>query len=131
MDIAQRLANGNTLLTESSFGRFFEVTREGEIVWGYVNPFFGRPFFGGPAHSQTNQVFRALRYSPEEIARARSRIMLRTATSLLLMKARRMAAAAEPQGGSSRRLRNEGSCDMRISRELSAKYHGAPVFKLP
>jgi uncharacterized protein (UPF0248 family) len=71
MGIAQRLANGNTLLTESSFGRFFEVTREGEIVWEYVNPFFGRPFFGGPAHSQTNQVFRALRYSPEEIARAR------------------------------------------------------------
>jgi uncharacterized protein (UPF0248 family) len=71
MGIAQRLANGNTLLTESSFGRFFEVTREGEIVWEYVNPFFGGPFFGGPAHSQTNQVFRALRYSPEEIARAR------------------------------------------------------------
>ncbi len=72
MGVAQRLANGNTLLTESSFGRFFEVTGEGEIVWEYVNPFFGRPFFGGPAHSQTNQVFRALRYSPEEIARART-----------------------------------------------------------
>jgi hypothetical protein len=72
MGIAQRLGNGNTLLTESSFGRFFEVTREGEIVWEYVNPFFGRPFFGGPAHSETNQVFRALRYSPEEIARARA-----------------------------------------------------------
>jgi uncharacterized protein (UPF0248 family) len=72
MGIAQRLANGNTLLTESSFGRFFEVTREGEIVWEYVNPFFGRPFFGGPPQSETNQVFRALRYSPEEIARARA-----------------------------------------------------------
>jgi hypothetical protein len=72
MGIAQRLANGNTLLTESSFGRFVEVTREGEIVWEYVNPYFGRPFFGGPAHSETNQVFRALRYSPEEIARARN-----------------------------------------------------------
>jgi uncharacterized protein (UPF0248 family) len=71
MGIAQRLANGNTLLTESSFGRFFEVTREGEIVWEYVNPFFGPPFFGGPPQSETNQVFRALRYSPEEIARAR------------------------------------------------------------
>jgi hypothetical protein len=51
---------------------FFEVTREGEIVWEYVNPFFGRPFFGGPPHSETNQVFRALRYSPEEIAQARA-----------------------------------------------------------
>jgi hypothetical protein len=72
MGIAQRLANGNTLLTESSFGRFFEVTNEGQIVWEYVNPFFGRPFFGGPVGSETNQVFRALRYSPEEISRAKT-----------------------------------------------------------
>jgi hypothetical protein len=39
MDNAQRLLNGNTLITESSFGRFFEVTREGAIVWEYVTPF--------------------------------------------------------------------------------------------
>jgi uncharacterized protein (UPF0248 family) len=71
MGIAQRLANGNTLLTESSFGRFFEVTKEGQIVWEYVNPFFGRPFFGGPPGCEGNLVFRALRYSPEEISRAR------------------------------------------------------------
>jgi hypothetical protein len=45
MGYAQRLPNGNTLITESSFGRFFEVTKEGEIVWEYVNPFFGKPFF--------------------------------------------------------------------------------------
>jgi uncharacterized protein (UPF0248 family) len=68
---AQRLPNGNTLITESSFGRFFEITKEGEIVWEYVNPFFGKPFFGGPPTSESNQVFRALRYSAEEIARAR------------------------------------------------------------
>ena len=71
MGNAQRLPNGNTLITESSFGRFFEVTNEGEIVWEYVNPFFGKPFFGGPASSESNQVFRALRYSAEEITRAR------------------------------------------------------------
>jgi Arylsulfotransferase (ASST) len=65
MGNAQRLPNGNTLINEASFGRFFEVTRDGEIVWEYVNP-----FFGGPAHAQTNTVFRALRYSAEEIARA-------------------------------------------------------------
>jgi uncharacterized protein (UPF0248 family) len=47
MGCAQRLPNGNTLITESSFGRFFEVTKDGEIVWEYVNPFFGKPFFGG------------------------------------------------------------------------------------
>jgi uncharacterized protein (UPF0248 family) len=71
MGNAQRLPNGNTLITESSFGRFFEVTKEGEIVWEYVTPFFGKPFFGGPPTSESNQVFRALRYSAEEIARAR------------------------------------------------------------
>jgi hypothetical protein len=71
MGNAQRLPNGNTLITESSFGRFFEVTKEGEIVWEYVNPFFGRPLFGGPEGSESNQVFRAYRYSAEEISRAR------------------------------------------------------------
>jgi len=71
MGHAQRLPNGNTLITESSFGRFFEVTKEGDIVWEYVSPFFGTPIFGGRAGSESNQVFRAYRYSAEEIARAR------------------------------------------------------------
>jgi hypothetical protein len=34
----QRLANGNTLITESNAGRAFEVTPENEIVWEYYNP---------------------------------------------------------------------------------------------
>ena len=34
----QRLANGNTLVTESDNGRAFEVTRDGDIVWEYVTP---------------------------------------------------------------------------------------------
>jgi hypothetical protein len=34
----QRLANGNTLITESENGRAFEVTPAGEIVWDYFNP---------------------------------------------------------------------------------------------
>jgi len=34
----QRLANGNTLITESDFGRAFEVTPQGEIVWEFRNP---------------------------------------------------------------------------------------------
>ena len=33
----QRLPNGNTLITESNGGRVFEVTRDREIVWEYVN----------------------------------------------------------------------------------------------
>jgi hypothetical protein len=35
---AQRLPNGNTLITESDNGRVFEVTRDKEIVWEFYNP---------------------------------------------------------------------------------------------
>jgi hypothetical protein len=51
----------------SAFGRLFEVTPGGEVVWEYVNP-----YFGGPSNAQHNRVFRAYRYSAEEIARARA-----------------------------------------------------------
>jgi outer membrane protein assembly factor BamB len=37
----ERLANGNTLITESDGGRLLEVTPTGEIVWEYVNPVRG------------------------------------------------------------------------------------------
>lgn len=33
----QRLTNGNTLITESDRGRAFEVSREGRVVWEYIN----------------------------------------------------------------------------------------------
>ncbi|HMH53807.1 MAG TPA: aryl-sulfate sulfotransferase [Candidatus Acidoferrum sp.] len=65
---AQRLANGNTLICEGCHGRIFEVTADGQVVWEYVNPYFhvesGRPGIN-------NWVFRAFRYTPEEIERAR------------------------------------------------------------
>ena len=35
---AQRLANGNTLITESDGGRAFEVTADKRIVWEYFTP---------------------------------------------------------------------------------------------
>jgi Arylsulfotransferase (ASST) len=70
---AQRLPNGNTLICEGNFGRLFEVTRDGLIVWEYVNPFFARPA-GQPDAPAQNSVFRAYRYGPEEIARARAAI---------------------------------------------------------
>ncbi|WP_338542056.1 aryl-sulfate sulfotransferase [Paenibacillus tundrae] len=50
---AQRLANGNTLITEGSNGRLFEVTREHELVWEYISPYWnGR---------NTNMVYRSYR----------------------------------------------------------------------
>lgn len=66
---AQRLPNGNTLINEGFFGRFFEVTSAGEVVWEYVNPHFGP--VSEAAKSQTNNVFRVYRYTEEEIDRAR------------------------------------------------------------
>ena len=36
---AQRLPNGNTLITEGCAGRLFEVTPEKEVVWEYYAPF--------------------------------------------------------------------------------------------
>ncbi len=35
---AQRLPNGNTLITNSAKGRILEVTHDGEVVWSYYTP---------------------------------------------------------------------------------------------
>jgi hypothetical protein len=58
------------MVNEGLFGRFFEVTPDGDTVWEYVNPYFG-PGTAPPA-AQTNSVFRAYRYSPDEVSRARA-----------------------------------------------------------
>ena len=51
---AQRLPNGNTLITAGAGGRMFEVTREGTIVWEYMYPQFSGP-------NASNAVYRAYR----------------------------------------------------------------------
>ncbi|HAX24538.1 MAG TPA: aryl sulfotransferase [Chloroflexi bacterium] len=68
---AQRLPNGNTLICEGSFGRLFEVTHDGEVVWEYINPYFVDDVTNANTQ-QRNGVFRAFRYSAAEIARARA-----------------------------------------------------------
>lgn len=64
---AQRLPNGNTLITEGGFCRLFEVTPDKEIVWEYRAP------FDDVSHAM---IYRAYRYpydyvpqleKPEEI----------------------------------------------------------------
>lgn len=45
---AQRLPNGHTLICSGEQGRMFEVTREGDVVWEYRNPFLGAAGPGGP-----------------------------------------------------------------------------------
>jgi hypothetical protein len=56
----QRLANGNTLLTNSNNGQAIEVTRDGEIVWEYSNPHLDEK-----GHRAT--IFRMERYEPDFI----------------------------------------------------------------
>lgn len=54
---ARRLPNGNTLIDEGQSGRLFQVTPEGDIVWEYVSPFFGKSM---PDDDYvTNAVYRA------------------------------------------------------------------------
>ncbi|HUV57112.1 MAG TPA: aryl-sulfate sulfotransferase [Dehalococcoidales bacterium] len=61
---AQRLPNGNTLVCHSMIGRLFEVTPEKEIVWEFINPFYGAyPDPGRRAmYGFNNFVYRAFRY---------------------------------------------------------------------
>ncbi len=51
---AQRMENGNTLITEGPDGRIFEVARDGKIVWEYIYPLFSGP-------QSSNAVYRAYR----------------------------------------------------------------------
>lgn len=68
---AQRLPNGNTFITVGMDGRLIEVTRDCELVWEYISPYFYN------AYPSLNEVYRAYRYpydyvpqleKPEEVA---------------------------------------------------------------
>lgn len=58
-----RLPNGNTLITETDRGRAFEVTREREIVWEYVNP-----AQAGDKEQFIASLFEVLRFPPEYVS---------------------------------------------------------------
>lgn len=60
---AQRLPNGNTLITEGSDGRVFEVTPDHEIVWEFINPYFKKIL----SKFDNNMVYRAYRVPYEWI----------------------------------------------------------------
>lgn len=62
---AQRLINGNTLITIGSEGRIIEVTPELEIVWEYASPYTSTPFM--PGKVAYNSVYRAYRIPYEWI----------------------------------------------------------------
>ena len=60
---ARRMHNGNTLITEGMFGRMFQVTPSGEVVWEYINPYFPK----GQDGYEDNRVFRCSWYMEGEI----------------------------------------------------------------
>jgi len=74
---AQRLANGNTLITSANQGHLIEVTSQKEIVWEFINPIFG--FYPNedevhcefdeqlvlPNGAGRNALFAAYRYGPD------------------------------------------------------------------
>lgn len=59
---AQRLPNGNTLICEGTQGTFFEINKDKEVVWKYINPVTsqGAILAQGDAHS--SNVFQAIKY---------------------------------------------------------------------
>ena len=61
---AQRLPNGNTLITESTKGRVFEVTPAGEIVWDFWEPGVRKGGLGGGSERPT--IYRMMRIAPSD-----------------------------------------------------------------
>ena len=51
---AQRLPNGNTLITNGAVGQLQEVTPDHEIVWEYISPYYNEK-------GKYNLVYRAYR----------------------------------------------------------------------
>ena len=97
---AQRLPNGNTLITEGLTGRIFEVSTtweedaetaeaiyKNEIVWEYVSPHIS-PYAIG------NAIFRAYRYGPAAINWPKQLAPTDTTLSQTLVAAQNPAQAA-------------------------------------
>lgn len=58
----QRLPNGNTLITETDYGRAFEVTPDGKIVWEFLNP-----HRSGPNKELIASILEVIRIPPGSI----------------------------------------------------------------
>ncbi len=63
----QRLPNGNTFVTSSVSGHLFEVTKDKELVWEYVNPLMSgkEKCLIDDTGSVGNMIHRAYRYGPD------------------------------------------------------------------
>jgi hypothetical protein len=62
---SQALPNGNVLITESTKGRVFEVTRAGKIVWEFWNPELTQD-------GVRRQIYRMQRFEPDQLGLPRN-----------------------------------------------------------
>lgn len=60
---AQRLENGNTLITDGTRGHIFEVTKDNEVVWDFINPYTTKI----TGHFPNNFLFKTRMYREDEI----------------------------------------------------------------
>jgi hypothetical protein len=67
---AQRLPNGNTFICSDTEGHFFEITKDGELAWEYINPVTREGAVKVLVDSlpMTNSAFRAFRYAADHPA---------------------------------------------------------------
>jgi hypothetical protein len=87
---AQRLPNGNTLITEGAPGRLLEVTSDRQVVWEYIYPVFG-------GANRTNAVYRGYRVPYDwipQITKPVERAIVPPSNGTFRVP----AAAAAPQG---------------------------------
>ena len=62
---AQRLPNGNTFICEGTKGAFFEIDKDQNIVWKYINPITNKGNRLNQGDAAISNVFQALKYSPD------------------------------------------------------------------
>ncbi|MDD3738769.1 MAG: aryl-sulfate sulfotransferase [Lentimicrobiaceae bacterium] len=61
---ASRLPNNNTLISEGTSGKLFEIDYDGNIVWEYVTPIDNNGIIPQYAQPQMNYIFKSVRYAP-------------------------------------------------------------------
>ncbi len=63
---SQELPNGNILICSGTHGKFFEVTKQGNLVWEYINPVTGTGILsqGQTPSLFANSSFRATKFVP-------------------------------------------------------------------
>lgn len=65
---AEQLPNGNILICEGTKGHLFEINKNKEIVWSYINPDSVNGILEQGENPTSNSVFRAIKYSVNYVA---------------------------------------------------------------